>query len=1022
MSLTLSSLGTSRVRKSLLALIGLGVGAKLIWLLRMKIVGYKAIGPYPTLIRSLPHRVLQRALVDCTVKRHEVVWYPLDEVSMVANRTVENGHARSGSVRDGARVAIDAAVQSKGWKKYELSPYPGGRRDAEYSPHYAPGDLGNVSRKMDITSDMVVVGIDVDYYVEDWTGILGYPVPAIFHSFQPRSVAGVDGDSPYRIMNDRIVYEVSGGNKWQHGVWDWCVAGEFIRVYAPVSWKEWLLSCLGIRKVQYHKVHHARPWADCPDRVLVWTIPVASHWMITWIECEVMARELKRLKYSDPERPGWNSLVSLNDNNELVVSLGREGEDCAVTLKKADLDVLLGLQSAQSVTSRMIGMGYKEQRVLALVGQYYRKGLSCGTIADRIMRPHAVQVHWPSAFEADAPETSSRVYSTPLVDDENMTPMIKRWEALSNSLEARVTFVANHKVPNKRVQEYAREFVELVVPHSVAHTGIPYDLEYTATELSKPQQILGVKQVWETVDVPVRTLIESFVKNEPCMKSGRIISSYPDMRYLLLFSAYTLKCRDAVLHGEGHKHWFLPGDDPRRIAERVVEYVSGIDEPAETDFSNFDGTVSRWMQRNVMNAIYLRYFMKDFHSELQPYLDMLITCPARAKRFGFKYEPGNGVKSGAPTTCDLNTVADAFVEYVAIRKTMPDVRPEWVMRMLGPKFGDDGITDYRFAKAINWCCDQLGLKVKIERFQPDQGLVFLARVYPNPWVTTTSFQDPLRTWRKLHITARDPNIPLASAACDRLEGYMVTDSLTPVTSDYCAKLLQLYDADAKKDGRRPTRRSRDKEKPYWLTMGGAWPQDEKDVPLMESCICARLGMPIEELRSWISKIQSMQSPWDPIVNDRELPRVEYADTLDRDGLPAEGSVNERQYKEMQDVQCSRANPEAPGCVENQCAGSGAEHKRLTPNWGSQRGKRLGKFQGVSSRLIGQSRKGHESASWEGASIKVPGGGEGGSRETGPTKGNRQAQDRSGQMGSRNHKRGDHRRNGFPKRGGIPGIS
>ena len=156
---------------------------------------------------------------------------------------------------------------------------------------------------------------------------------------------------------------------------------------------------------------------------------------------------------------------------------------------------------------------------------------------------------WKRLFEADEPETSSRAYASPLVVDSNLVPMIKRWEALSGSLEARATFVANGKVPGKRIQELAREFVSMVVTDDQAGTGVPYELEEVVLELQKPSQVLGVKQIWETVDVEPRRLIEAFLKNEQCMKDGRIISSFPDMRYLLLFSAYTLKCRDEVLHG-----------------------------------------------------------------------------------------------------------------------------------------------------------------------------------------------------------------------------------------------------------------------------------------------------------------------------------------------------------------------------------------------------------------------------------------------------------------------------------------
>jgi hypothetical protein len=161
------------------------------------------------------------------------------------------------------------------------------------------------------------------------------------------------------------------------------------------------------------------------------------------------------------------------------------------------------------------------------------------------------------------------------------------------------------------------------------------------------------------------------------------------------------------------------------------------------------------------------------------------------------------------------------------------------MKMLGPKFGDDGITRRELGSTINWVCDQLGLSVKIVPYVPGEGLTFLARVYPDPWSTTTSFQDPLRTFRKLHLTARDPNVPLATAATDRLEGYLATDRLTPIISDFCHRIIHLYDAEVAADTKRFTRKGQDKEKPYWLTVDsddcgkGAWPQDENDIPLMD---------------------------------------------------------------------------------------------------------------------------------------------------------------------------------------------
>nr|WPV63052.1 MAG: RNA-dependent RNA polymerase [Wufeng shrew nodavirus 8] len=1023
MSLTLTLTEACPSAKSLVLGAGMAAGVYLLWRSRVVIAGYAVIGPYPALIVSVPARLAQRALVDTTKCEQNTVWFPTESLMEVEPRRQDNGHAKSGAIRDTARRTIDMALLSKGIEKYELSPYDQSSNIASYSPHFAPGDLHNNCRYDAITNKMAIVCIDVDYYVEDWTKLLGYPVPLIAFTFQPVEVSGVDGDSLYRIIDNRVEYEVSGGSHWSHQVWNWSSAGEFIKTRVP-GFKSWLLSLVGIHRVQYHKVHVSRPWKDCPGRAIVWCLPVFTHWEFSWIQSEIKARELRRMIFRDPERPGWNVLTTLEDNCELRVSIGREGADSSITMKKQDLDVLLGLKSAQSVTSRLIGMGYKDQRVLATVGQFFEGNQKREIVSERVLRPHAVKVHWPSAFEADAPVTSMRSYASPLVTDENMVPQIKRWEALSGSLERRVEFVKNEKIPrSKMIHQYAKEYVSLVIPQNIAGTGVPYGIEDTVAELTKPSQVLGIKQIWETVDIAPRPLIEAFLKNEPCMKDGRIISSFPDMRYLLMFSRYTLKCRDEVFHSEEHRHWFLPGSTPKLIAECVRDYVSGIAEPAETDFSNFDGTVSRWMQRHVMNATYLRYFDPQFHSELQPYLDMLISCPGRAKRFGFRYEPGVGVKSGAPTTCDLNTIADGFVEYCALRKKYPDVPPNWAMKMLGPKFGDDGITRRELGSTINWVCDQLGLSVKIVPYIPGEGLTFLARVYPDPWNTTTSFQDPLRTFRKLHLTARDPNVPLATAATDRLEGYLATDRLTPIISDFCNRIIHLYDGEVALDTKRFTRKGQDKEKPYWLTVSGedcekgAWPQDEKDIPLMEDCISNRLGLPIESLRHWRTLINAMDQPWATISLDRELVESPYTNTLDEEGLPSSGAVNEREHLIMQNVQCQRANPETSRDPIDRRAGGGAEHQRPAPVRKRQRREGPSQFPRVPRGNGGQSHEGHESHTGQAVSSGVPERREERGETSKPAERNRAPTRRGGQMGGRtDRRRGDHRRAGNQHKG------
>lgn len=908
-----------------LAVVAGAAGCYGIWKYRQQLRGYLSKGPYPSEITNTILRAFQRALIDQTRSNHRINWYPLESSLMEQpRRLTDNGHPRSGAVRDAARCLIVSAVDSIGATKFEIS--PGGHtmdEERRAHQHYAVADLrASVQESYPQPGD-VIVGIDIDYYLRKPEDYFGYPNPVVLHTFQPLTVSGVDADSPFRIIDNKIHYDVSGGTTWQHNVWDWTTFGEHLEFTSRIdTFTAWCLSWLGFRKVMYQKVHYSRPWEDCPHRALVWMVPQYSAWRITWLPTDLRARKLQHIDFKDSTRPGWNSLVRMA-GEELRISIGREGEDASVDMRKTDFDILMGLTTAQSVTSRMLGMGYNAASTLALVGQYFRKAEPNGPDPVRLGRPAGVRVHWPAPFEAEEPDSSARAYAAPLVSDENMMPMIKRWECLSMSLERRVKFVRNTSTPPRRYQRYAEEFVRLVVP--IPNEGVPMSVEDAARELNKPSQVLAVKGIWNELDMPPRQLIESFVKNEATMKCGRIISSFPDARFLVKFSTFTLEFRDTIFHSEWNKHWFCPGLTPPEIANKVCEYVSTIHTPVEGDFSNLDGTISMWLQRHVMNALYLRWCCPEYKVELQKYCDMMINCPARAKRFGFRYEAGVGVKSGSPTTCDLNTAAGAFIMYCAIRQQFPELTPEEAFQMIGLAFGDDGLFDRTYAKWWQKAAKDCGLTLKVEEYEPEHGVCFLARVFPDPWSTNTSFQDPLRTWRKLHLTTRDKTVPLEDAASDRLEGYLVTDSLTPVTSQYCEMLLRCFRW-VSTTTRRLRRKDHDQEKPYWLTIGGAWPQRLEDVPIMEHCIASRTGFDVEKIRELATILPTLNDPWSvPTLNRDEEPSP-YRDTLDIDAQPAEGLVDPRNFESDQHVIRSQANrgvPETPANHDQRISQSAA---------------------------------------------------------------------------------------------------
>nr|WAX26159.1 MAG: RNA-dependent RNA polymerase [Army ant associated Nodavirus 1] len=909
---------------------------------------WAVIGPYTPADGNCITRTIQRMVIDKTRAELDGQWFVGNSFTELEPRRVsDNGHPKCGAVRDAARRLIESAVTALGADRLEIS--PGGHSTEEtYADHqhYAVGDLHRATA--DDSSEGkgdVVVGIDVDYYLtEDRINhYFSLGKPTIWHTFNPTTVAGTDGDAKFRISKNLVKYEVSGGGCWEHQIWNWCAFGEFVEASCVQTWVQWGLRKLGLEKVVYHKVHHARPWKDCPHRVLVWTVPVFSCWKLRGLPSDLRARRLQRVEYQCHHRPGWNTIVALQDG-ELWMNLGREGEDATVSVKKEHYDVLMGLKAPMSLTTRMINMKYTAAEQLALMGQYFSGDPNAVPEATRLARS-SVFVHWPYSSDAEQPETSSRCYASPLVTNPNLMPMVKRWETLSRSLERRVTFVKNNKVPCKQMLKYATEFVRLVVPNP--HEGVPYTPEEARIELNKPSQTIAVRQVWETLDAPARQLIESFVKNEPTMKNGRIISSFPDARFLVMFSRFTLACRDQILHAEHNKHWFCPGLTPEEISAKVCEYCQKIRQPVEGDYDNFDGSVSSWCQRHVMNAIYLRWVGREYRKDLGYFLDMLISCPARAKLFGFRYEAGVGVKSGSPTTCDLNTCLNAFLMYCAVRQTNAMLTPEEAFREIGLAFGDDSVHDIQYKNAMEKVVHQVGMKIKMEVCKPETGVTFLARVFVDPWATRTSMQDPVRTMRKAHMTSRDTNVPIADAAMDRTEGQLVTDGETPVLSNFAKMVQRVYKNDVKDHEKRMARKDRLKEKPYWLTTGGAWPQDPEDRHLMLEVMSARTGIEVAELLQMENHLDQLNDPWSVSAMDvdKEEP---YKDCVKPDGTPADAEVDARNVQSERDVNHQRAvrggdevvgprSPALDGCADPALRVGGS------PGEG---GARFGEFQSV----------------------------------------------------------------------------
>jgi len=530
------------------------------------------------------------------------------------------------------------------------------------------------------------------------------------------------------------------------------------------------------------------------------------------------------------------------------------------------LDALLACASPQSVMTRLLAEKITDSKTTALVSQYFANRTAPISRSPFVVNPVRPKAHFPLVNYVDDPDTTMREYTRPIVDNPSLAPMIRRWEAMSSSIVHRVTEHHNGVVPGARATRVAREFVERLVP--VRHALDPLPWDDVIASMDKPSQVLAIRNVIDDLPLPYRNLIDSFLKNEPTDKDARVISGFADMRFVLRLSRFTLAFDRAVVKTDHCAHFYFPGRNCPQIEAGVQEFVTNEQcKVAETDFENLDGTVSEWMQRAIGAASLLAAFKPQYHDEIRQLMNDIIRAPARAKRFGFRYDSGVGVKSGSPTTTLHNTLYNAFVEYYArvicFGEDSDNLRLAFLS--LGPKYGDDGLVSSTLAKALNSAACELGLKLKIERYRPAIGLAFLGRVFIDPLHIPDNVADPLRTWRKIHLTSRTPTIPLADAALDRAEGYLVTDALSPVVGNYFRMVVRCYRPTASTDSERASRKSQGRERPYWSN-SGTWTQMQMNVDSMYNVIAERTGVLVEKLKQFdelllnLNDVAAMPSP------------------------------------------------------------------------------------------------------------------------------------------------------------------
>jgi hypothetical protein len=201
---------------------------------------------------------------------------------------------------------------------------------------------------------------------------------------------------------------------------------------------------------------------------------------------------------------------------------------------------------------------------------------------------------------------------------------------------------------------------------------------------------------------------------------------------------------------------------------------------------------------------------------VKQYLAQVFKMQGRTRR-GVQFNPGHGTRSGSPQTTDGNTVICGFVVYSALRLLGYTNKQAW--ELMGLFYGDDGaqpIVD-GLKEAIEQVATQVGLKIKIDIIEDGKPVPYLGRYFCDPATSLDSFQDPLRTISKLHLTANKA-VTVQQGLVNKACGYWVTDSKTPIIGTWAKRVRDTH-------GTKIRGATRDEQH----KMSNAWPQSNAEL-------------------------------------------------------------------------------------------------------------------------------------------------------------------------------------------------
>jgi hypothetical protein len=691
---------------------------------------------------------------------------------------LSHSHGYAAVDRSAANAAMDAFIWRQGCVPYSVS---SSSRDLTAGvvgnrAYYGAKDLALRPHYDGITSCHILKFVDVDYY-PDMDLYARFEVPMLIYTFVPRTVGGVVPNGLVTIVDDVVHVMVDGGAAYSHRLWNYdsdCIIVHF-----------WNKSVVFLKE--------ALTTTDIQRRI-IGLFPVKV--VYTCVARLFPGFQLRRREF----RVGEVNVMRFNDRESgLMISVGFPGEFDAITVPERLL---------QTILTRV---GASEKAYIAdverVVNNEKPKIIDSAGLAARIFRllPHLKQIPQLNITTdcGRLPDTPRQVnYQTlkPLVFEDGVATLriigpqlctgnVAPVRSLNNDtdcVEARVTNVAN-KVKRwpGRFDRYFAEFNRFLVPDDMMHRGVPCDTEEVCLNQSRPSQRRGFERIKNFMGMS-KFIVSAFQKGEsyPGFKHPRNISTV-NADHRTRYAAFLYRLSAEVL--KPLPFWAF-GKTPKQVADRVHELCAGAETVTPTDYSAWDGTHSADLAKQE-RALCLRYFNPRYHREIAD----LVMCQYNATAFtkhGVRYNTGDSRLSGSGDTSDFNGYDNAGIQYCTYRES--GETPAVAFAKIGLVGGDDGLAPDIDTELFKSTAALLGHKLKAETVRCGDPVPMLGRYYLSAWEDSTSVADVQRQARKFHVSTSPVMITDVECLVRKAQGYFVTDSCTPLISNWCQAILRIH--------------------------------------------------------------------------------------------------------------------------------------------------------------------------------------------------------------------------------------